>query len=91
MTLVPFQPNPTSSPPFTAQVTLDGAGYTLTCTWSLYRNDWYMQITDQNGNLVINQPLIGSPSNADIYLAPGMFTSSTLVYRVSTQNFEVTP
>ena len=89
MTIVPFRPDPNGAPPFTAQVTLDGTGYILAATWNLYRGDWYISLTDHSGNLVVNQPLIGSPPDSDIYLAPGQFTISTILYRVATQNFEV--
>lgn len=91
MTIIPFNPSPTTAPPFSAILTLDGASYSLVAMWNFYRGDWYISLTDQNGNLVINQPLIGSPDGADIPLAPGVFTSSTLVYRVSTGNFEQNP
>jgi hypothetical protein len=88
---IPFQPNATTSPPFQALVTLDGQSYVLAAMWNLYRGGWYISITDQSGNLVINQPLIGSPLDADIPLAPGIFTASTLVYRADTATFEQTP
>lgn len=91
MTTVPFQPNATTAPPFAAIVTLNGQPYTLAVAWNIYRGDWYMSLTDQSGNLLINQPLIGSPPGADIYLAWGLIGSSTLVYRVSTGNFEIGP
>jgi hypothetical protein len=58
--------------------------------WNFYRKDWYMQITDQNGTLIVNQPLIGSPTDSDINLVGGYFTATTLVYRPQTGNFEVT-
>jgi len=91
MTTIPFVPNPTTAPPFSTTVTLDGASYTLSTTWNVYRGDWYMGLTDQSGNLLIFQPLIGSPDSANIYLAPGLFKTSTLLYRVSTGNFEIGP
>jgi hypothetical protein len=91
MTIIPFQPNSTNSPPFTTLVTLDGTSYAFVAMWNFYRGGWYFSLTDQSGNRVINQPLIGSPPNADIQLAPGLFTTSTLVYRVSTGNLEVGP
>lgn len=91
MTTIPFLPSPTNTPPFTTLVTLDGNAYTLTATWNIYRGDWYITLTDGSGNTIVNQPLIGSPPNANIYLAPGIFQTSTLVYRESTGNFEQTP
>ena len=91
MTLIPFIPNPQTSPPFTALVTLDGNGYALQVFANNYAQRWYMSLTDNSGNLVINQPLISSPPGGNIYLAPGIFKTSTLVFREATQNFEVTP
>lgn len=91
MTLIPFTPSPSAAPPFSALVTLDGSSYTLVTAWNFYAQRWYVSITDQNGNLICNQPLIGSPPNANIYLFPGIFTSSTVAFRVSTQSFEVNP
>ena len=91
MTIIPFIPNASGAPPFSALVTLDGRSYSLVVMWNFYRGDWYISLTDQSGNVVINQPLIGSPPNADIPLAPSIFTQSTLVYRPSTGNFEQNP
>lgn len=91
MTVISFTPSPTAAPPFTALVTLDGQPYNLTCTWNFYRGDWYYTLTDQSGNVLVNQPLIGSPPNADIFLAAGLFTTSTLLYRLSTNAFEIGP
>jgi hypothetical protein len=91
LTTIPFTPSTTAAPPFSVQVTLDGSPYTLVTMWNLYRPGWYVSLTDQSGNLIINQPLIGSPPNANIYLAPGIFTTSTLLFRVSTNQFEIGP
>lgn len=93
-TLIAFSPSASTSPPFSTTVTLDGASYALTVMWNFYRSDWYMQVTDQSGTLIVNRPLVGSPSNNaynDINLAGGYFTTSTLVYRSDTGNFEQTP
>lgn len=98
MTTIPFLPNNASAPPFQANVVLDGASYSLVTMWNSYRagagsdpGDWYMSLTDQNGMVIVNQPLIGSPPDSDIPLAPGLFTTNTLVFRASTQNFEIGP
>jgi hypothetical protein len=91
MTTIPFTPSVSDSPPFSALLTLDGASYTLVVAWNIYGQRWYFSLTDQNSNLVINQPLIGSPPDENIYLAPGIFTSSTLLYRVATNSFEIVP
>ena len=91
MTIIPFTPSSTTNPPFSVVVILDGTSYTLAVMWNIYRQGWYMSLTDQSGNILINQPLIESPPDSNIYLAPGMFTASTLVFRESTQQFEVGP
>lgn len=90
-TLIPFSPNNTASPPFSAPLTLDGTSYTGNVTWNVYGQRWYISIVDQNGNAVWTGPLIGSPSGYDIPLAPGVFSASTLLYREDTGNIEVNP
>ncbi|HQT68617.1 MAG TPA: hypothetical protein PLC74_13550 [Acetobacteraceae bacterium] len=92
-TLVAFTPSNASSPPFQATVTLDGVEYNLTAFWNVYRDtgNWYYSIVDQSGNVQITAPLIGSPPNGDIYLAPNVFAISTILYRPSTGNFEINP
>jgi hypothetical protein len=90
-TFIAFTPSKTASPPFSTSVTLDGNSFGLTCFWNLYRTGWYYQLTDQNGNIVITAALVGSPLNADVYLAPGLLTASTLLYRADTGNFEASP
>ena len=89
-TIVPFTPDPVAAPPFSAIVTLDGASYSLVTAWNFYSSRWYYSLTDQFGNLTINAPLIGSPPDSDIFLVPGVFTTSTLLFRVATQSFEIT-
>jgi hypothetical protein len=91
VTTILFTPSNTASPPFQVPVTLDGVGYSLATMWSFYRGDWYVSLSDQNGNIVVNQPLIGSPANASIFLFPGFFMTSTVLYRVSTGQFEIGP
>lgn len=91
MTTIAFRPSTATNPPFSTVVTLDGIAYTLVAKWNLYRPGWYVSLTDSNGNLLINQPLIGSPPDSDILLAPGRFTTSTLLYRTSSGNFEIGP
>lgn len=90
-TTISFQPNSNKTPPFSAIVTLDGSSYTLAAMWNFYRGDWYIQLINQTGQIVLNQPLISSPQGFDILLAPGLFTTSTLVFRESTGQFEINP
>ena len=76
---------------------LDGANYNMVVTWNVYRGGsaaggggWYVNIYDQSGALITLRPRVGSPDNFNISLVGGLFTSS-LVFRVSTQQFEVSP
>jgi hypothetical protein len=89
-TLLSFSPSNTSSPPFQSTVQLDGSGYQLSCFWNIYSQYWYYQLS-QNGNAVITAPLIGSPPNFSIFLAPGIFSVSTILYRSGSGNFEINP
>jgi hypothetical protein len=91
VTIVAFQPNNSASPPFQTLVVLDGVSYFMSTMWNTYSGRWYVQLNDQNGNLIANKALIGSPPNADIPLFPNQFITSVVVYRVSTNNFEITP
>jgi hypothetical protein len=90
-THIPFTPSNLSTPPFQAAVTLDGTLYTLATQWNLAGQRWYINLTNSSGVTVWYGPLIGSPMDYDILLALGLFTTSTLLYRADTGNFEVTP
>lgn len=87
-TYVLFVPSLVAPPQF--QATLDGNIYTVVMTWNLYSQRYYVNIYDQNATLVLCLPLIGSPPDYDISMTRNYFTS-TLVYRVSTGNFEINP
>jgi hypothetical protein len=108
MTTTLFQPSTsTNAPPFQCQATLTGPTanvtstdtvFTVVCTWNIYGQRWYVTIYDADNNMVVNRPLIGSPSIADvgvtvspINLVGGYFTGSQLVYYEDTQQFVVTP
>lgn len=90
-TTVAFSPSATASPPFQATVTLDGTQYALSAFWNVYRGDWYYSIADQSGNVLVTAALVGSPPGAPIYLAPGIFSASTIYYQPSSGNFVITP
>jgi hypothetical protein len=91
LTTIAFTFNNAVAPPFQASVTLDGVSYALITKWSVYRMDWMVSLSDQSGNVVVNQPLIGSPPNYNIPLFPGMFQTSSILYRTGTNQFEITP
>ncbi len=44
----------------------------------------------QSGVVVQMQPLIGSPQGGNIYLFPGMFLTSTILFNEDTGTFEIT-
>lgn len=91
MTLINFQPNNAISPPFSASVVMDGSNYNLSVKWSLYAQRWYMFITDQYGNNAWTGAMVGSPLEQNIYLAAGVFTVSTIIWREDTGYIEITP
>ncbi|WP_070105612.1 phage baseplate plug family protein [Burkholderia plantarii] len=90
-TLIAFTPSNATTPPFQETVTLDGAAYLLAVTWNVAGQRWYASLTDQNGNVAWSGAMVGSPLSFDIPLAPGIFTTSTLLYREDSGNFEVGP
>lgn len=90
-TLISFAPVNTASPPFSVPLTLDGISYMGNVTWNVYGQRWYLTIVDQNGNTIWCGPMIGSPLTYDIPLAPGVFSTSQILYREDTGNIEVSP
>jgi len=88
-TLIAFSPNNAASPPFSTTVTLDNVSYQLIATWNIAGQRWFASLQDQSGTATWSGALVGSPLGYDILLAPGIFTSSTLLYRADTGNFEV--
>lgn len=87
-TFVQFKPSQFAN--FQFSPTLDGISYTAICTWNIYAPRYYISIYDNNGTLIVTNPIVGSPDNFDINLVYGYF-QSTLVYRVSSNNFEISP
>lgn len=88
-TLVPFNPNPSASPPWRTIFTLDGASVVGTATWNVFAQRWYLSLTDQSGNNLWTGALVASPEGFDIQLAPDVFRNSTILYRETSGNFEV--
>lgn len=87
-TLTRFTPSPSSN--FQFQPVLDGASYNAVVTWNYYGQRYYINIYTQQGVRVLSLPMVGSPDGYDISLTAGYF-ASTLVFRSSSQNIEVTP
>ena len=82
---------PTINQNFSFVPTLDGAQYNVQVTWNLFGQRWVINVYTLGGALVMQKPLRGSPDDYDINLIQGYFTTSTLIYRVSSNNFEVAP
>jgi len=87
---------PTSDQNFSFQPTLDGQQYNVIVTWGLFGSGvgwprWILNVYTLQGALVCERPLTGSPPGYDINLVAGYFTTSSLVYRVASNNFEVSP
>jgi hypothetical protein len=55
-TFVNFTPNTTA--PFSFQCTLNGSQYTVTVTWNIYGQRYYITVSDLSGNVVLYRPLI---------------------------------
>ncbi|VWB07057.1 phage baseplate plug family protein [Burkholderia lata] len=91
MTTIPFAPSATLTPPFQVAVTLDGQPYNLTTMWNFAAQRWYASLTTPSNANAWYGALVGSPLNYDIPLAPGIFTTSTILYREDSGNFEITP
>ena len=87
--IINFNPTPTVN--FQFNPVLDGVTYVAICTWNAYGQRYYLSIYDNYGNLIMSRAMVGSPPEADINLLSGYFYTSTLVYRVKTSNFEITP
>ena len=88
-TLIYFDPQSTVN--FQFNPVLDGINYIAVCTWNSYSSRYYISIYDSSRTLIVSRPIIGSSNDYDINLVFGYFTSSTLVYRASTGNFEINP
>jgi hypothetical protein len=91
-TIVPFSPT-NSSPPFQFQATFDGVTYIVQTLWNVSGQRWYVFIFDQSNNLIVTQPLIGSPPLPynGVNLVGGYFTSTALYYYPALSVFSVTP
>jgi hypothetical protein len=90
-TFIPFAPSNTQSPPFQAQVTLDNTPYTFSAMWNFAFQRYYASLTNAAGGIAWYGALIGSPLGFDIPIAPGIFQTSTILYREDTGNLEITP
>lgn len=84
--IIPFLPSTSAN--FQFQATLDGAQYSVICTFNAYGQRYYVNIVDTSQELVLARPVVASPDEYDISITLGYFTTK-LVYRASTASFEV--
>ncbi len=89
MTTIPFAPSALAN--FETQVTLDDNLYTMICTFNAYGQRYYFTLYDLNQTPVLSRPIVASPDDFDIDLVTYFFTNSTLLFRGSSQAFEITP
>lgn len=90
-TYVPLSISANATPPWQGNFTLDGANYQAQVVWNFAGQRYYLALYDNGGSLVWFGALVGSPLDYDIYLAPSLFTASTILYRADTNQFEVNP
>jgi hypothetical protein len=84
---------PTTRVNFSFQATFDGALYNVTVTWNISRQDWYANVYDSTGTLMLAVPLVGSPPPPEpgVDLIAGYFTTSTMFYYPVSGTFVVAP
>lgn len=87
-TIFKFQPSSTGN--FQFNPVLDGTAYIAVCTYNSYSPRYYINIYDNGRNLIMTRPIVGSPDDSDINMLFGYF-NSTMIYRVSSNQFEVSP
>lgn len=86
-----FTFTPTATAIYQFQPTLDGTVYAVFIRWNVWAQRWYFNLYRLDNTLVLAQPLVPSPDDYDINLIEGYFTTSTMVFRDSSQQFIVTP
>jgi hypothetical protein len=82
---------PQTTSAFSFLLTLDGTEYSTTIKWNLAGQRWYFNLYDLQNNSILTIALVASPDTADINLVAGYFNISTVVFRDTTQNFEINP
>ncbi|MEH5014099.1 phage baseplate plug family protein [Phytobacter diazotrophicus] len=86
--LYTFTGNERESMLFTA--VLDGTVYNCQIKWNIAAQRWYLLITDNSGNTILNTPMVGSVSTGGINLIYSVFSSTTLIWREKNGQIEVT-
>lgn len=90
-----FTPSDTNV--FQFQPTLDNSTFSVTVTWNVFGERYYVNISTLQGVLVYTIPLIGSPPDYNISLLPplnpitGRPWTSSFYYAAAESIFVVTP
>lgn len=83
-TLLPFTPSTTAV--FSFQPTLNGVLYNATVTWNVFGQDYYLNLTDLSGNLILATAVAGSGPQLQGLLSwsdqPGAMAVTTLPHEV---------
>lgn len=87
--IIQFSPSKNNN--FIFNVTMDNVKYNCVCSWNLFGQRYYITMLDINNNRIFTLPIIASPNDYNINIAEGYFLNSTLVYRATTNQFEITP
>ncbi|MCD6621058.1 hypothetical protein [Klebsiella michiganensis] len=69
---------------------LDGTVYNCQIRWNISAQRWYILITDNSGNTVLNTPAVGSTNESGINLIAGGFSRTTMIWREQNGLIEVT-
>ena len=69
---------------------LDGTVYNCQIRWNISAQRWYILITDNSGNTVLNTPAVGSTNESGINLIAGVFSRTTMIWREPNGLIEVT-
>ncbi len=86
-TFVPYQ-----APPFQFQATLDDDVYIVVVTYNVTAQRPYINVYTQSNVLVTAPALVASPDGLNVVnLVGGYFNTSTLIFRQSSQQFEIAP
>lgn len=68
---------------------LDGTVYNCQIRWNISAQRWYILITDNSGNTVLNTPAVGSTNESGINLIAGVFSRTTMIWREQNGLIEV--
>ncbi|HID7391834.1 TPA: hypothetical protein ACXHUI_004606 [Klebsiella pneumoniae] len=70
--------------------TLDSTVYNCQVKWNIAAQRWYILITDNSGNTMLNTPAVGSTNGTGINLIAGVFSRTAMIWREQNGVIEVT-